>query len=109
VALAIADGAVVKLIAAAERRGGRGEGEVIRASVLPTRVAADSPLGRTGGILNRVEIDAEPVGTVAFEGAGAGGPATSSAVLGDLLAIGRQAGSTWAGLPPAGRALAVAR
>ncbi|HET9435264.1 MAG TPA: homoserine dehydrogenase [Candidatus Limnocylindrales bacterium] len=109
VALAIADGAVVKLIAAAERRGERGQGEAIHASVLPARVAADSPLGRTGGVLNRVEIDAEPVGMVAFEGPGAGGPATSSAVLGDLLAIGREAGSTWAGLPPAGRAFAVAR
>jgi homoserine dehydrogenase len=107
VALAIADGAVVKLIAAAKRRGPGGEG--IAASVVPTRVPADSPLGRTGGVLNRVEIDAEPVGTVAFEGAGAGGPATSSAILGDLLAIGREAGSTWAGLPPAGRALAVAQ
>ncbi|HYH92797.1 MAG TPA: hypothetical protein VD763_06540, partial [Candidatus Saccharimonadales bacterium] len=32
---------------------------------------------------------------------GAGGSATSSAVLGDLVAIARGLGSTWAGLPPA--------
>jgi homoserine dehydrogenase len=63
----------------------------------------------TGGVLNRIEIDAEPLGTVAFEGPGAGGAATSSAVLGDLLAISRDAGSTWAGLAPAGRAMAAAR
>ena len=63
----------------------------------------DSALGRTGGVLNRIEIEAEPVGTVAFSGPGAGGAATSSAILGDLLAIAREAGSTWAGLPIAGR------
>jgi homoserine dehydrogenase len=93
-------GDVVKLIAAATR----GEDGAIVASVLPTPVAADSPLGRTSGVLNRIEIDAEPVGTVAFSGPGAGGPATSSAVLGDLVAVARELGSTWAGLPPAGLA-----
>jgi homoserine dehydrogenase len=72
--------------------------------VLPTLVAADSALGRTGGVLNRIEIDASPVGTVAFAGPGAGGAATSSAVLGDLMAIARGLRSTWAGLPPAERA-----
>ena len=52
---------------------------------------------------NRIEIEAEPLGTVAFAGPGPAAPATSSAVLGDLLAIARGAGSTWAGLPsPAG-------
>jgi homoserine dehydrogenase len=97
--LAMADGEVVKLVAAAER-----EGERLVASVLATRLPQDSALGRTDGVLNRIEIDAEPVGTVAFSGPGAGGPATSSAVLGDLVAIGRGLGSTWAGLPPAGAA-----
>lgn len=93
-------GTVIKLIAAARRTDdGR-----IEASVLPTPVAAGSPLGRTGGVINRIEIDAEPLGTVAFSGPGAGGPSTSSAILGDLLAIARGAGSTWAGLPPAGPA-----
>jgi homoserine dehydrogenase len=96
IASAGADGAVIKLLAVAERSNG----EVV-ASVLPTRVPSSSALGRTSGALNRIEIDAEPVGTVAFAGPGAGGAATSSAILGDLLAIARDAGSTWAGLPPA--------
>ena len=52
-------------------------------------------------MLNRVEIDAEPLGTIGLSGPGAGGPATSSAILGDLVAIARGLGSTWAGLPPA--------
>jgi homoserine dehydrogenase len=76
---------------------------------VPTLVPTDSALGRTGGVLNRIEIEAEPVGTVAFSGPGAGGAATSSAVLGDLLAITRDAGSTWAGLPIAGRPASIAR
>ena len=52
-------------------------------------------------MLNRVEIEASPVGSVAFAGPGAGGAATSSAVLGDLVAIARGGSSTWAGLPAA--------
>ena len=42
-----------------------------------------------------------PVGRVGFDGPGAGGPA-SSAVLGDLVAIARGAGSTWGPRPAAG-------
>ena len=74
------------------------------AGVVPTAVPADSPLGRTGGIRNRIEIRGEPIGTVGFDGPGAGGGATSSAVLGDLVALARGGGSTWAGRPPAKRA-----
>jgi homoserine dehydrogenase len=98
---AMSDGEVVKLIALAERRT-----DGIAASVLPTRVPIDSPLGRTAGVLNRIEIEGEPIGTVAFSGPGAGGAATSSAVLGDLIAVARELGSTWAGLPPASVAVA---
>jgi homoserine dehydrogenase len=101
IAAAAKSGHVIKLIATARR----GDGDDFpTASVLPTAVAADSPFGRTAGVLNRIEIDAEPIGTVAFSGPGAGGPATSSAVLGDLVAIARGLRSTWAGLPPAGPA-----
>jgi len=101
IAAAAATGRTIKLIADAHRTAhGR-----IDASVLPTEVPSDSPLGRTGGVLNRIEIDGEPVGTVAFSGPGAGGAATSSAVLGDLVAIARDLGSTWAGLAPASAAV----
>ena len=92
-------GAVVKLIAAASETDGR-----LVASVLATAVPGESALARTDGVLNRIEIDAEPVGTIAFSGPGAGGAATSIAILGDLVAIARELGSTWAGLPPAERA-----
>ncbi|HEV7810722.1 MAG TPA: homoserine dehydrogenase [Candidatus Limnocylindrales bacterium] len=106
IARATADGDVIKLIATAER-GPNGD---IAASVLPRALPAHSALARTSGVLNRIEIDAEPLGTVAFSGPGAGGAATSSAVLGDLIAIARGLDSTWAGLPPAHAvALAAAR
>jgi homoserine dehydrogenase len=105
IAEAAAAGDVIKLIAAAARD----DGGAIDACVAATRVPADSPLGRTGGVLNRIEVDATPVGTVAFSGPGAGGPATSSAVLGDLLAIAAGEGSTWASLPPAAALVAARR
>ena len=76
----------------------------LSASVLPTALPLDSPLGRTDGVRNRIEVDALPVGRVAFDGPGAGGAATSSAVLGDLMAVARGAGSTWGPRPPAGAA-----
>jgi homoserine dehydrogenase len=93
---AAALGLTIKLIATAARRDDR-----IEAAVIPTAVPSDSPFGWTDGVTNRVEIEAEPLGVVRLAGPGAGGPATSSAVLGDLVAVARGAGSTWAGLPPA--------
>jgi homoserine dehydrogenase len=105
IAAAAAAGSVVKLIANAARD----DDDRIVASVLPTVVPAGSAFGRTSGVLNRIEIEAEPVGTVAFAGPGAGGAATSSAVLGDLIAVARGLGSTWAGLPPARAAVPAAR
>jgi len=86
-----AAGRIIRLVAtvAADPDG------VLRAAVLPTALPLDSALGRTTGVRNRIEVDATPVGRVGFDGPGAGGPATSSAVLGDLIAISRAAGSTW--------------
>jgi homoserine dehydrogenase len=89
-------GLTIKLLATAARRDDR-----IEAAVVPTAVPADSPFGWTDGVTNRIEVEAEPLGTVGLAGPGAGGPATSSAVLGDLVAVARGLGSTWAGLPPA--------
>jgi homoserine dehydrogenase len=94
---AAAAGRIIRLLATAETSG---DGS-IAAAVLPTALPADSPLGRTAGVRNRIEVDAEPVGRVGFDGPGAGGPATSSAVLGDLVAIATGSGSTWGQRPPA--------
>jgi homoserine dehydrogenase len=90
-------GLTIRLLAIAERGPG---GEGIVASVLPRAIPAGSALGSTDGVLNRIELTGEPVGSIALSGPGAGGPSTSSAVLGDLVALARGLGSTWAGLPP---------
>jgi homoserine dehydrogenase len=89
-------GLVLKLVSRAERAAGRVVG-----AVTPMAVRADSPLGATGDVTNYVEFQAQPVGRVSMAGPGAGGPATSSAILADVLALGRGAGSTWGILPPA--------
>ena len=89
-------GLTIKLLASAARRD-----DAVEASVVPTAVPSDSPFGWTDGVTNRIEVDADPLGTVGLAGPGAGGAATSSAVLGDLVAVARGLGSTWAGLPPA--------
>jgi homoserine dehydrogenase len=87
----------IRLLATASRDA---DGTV-QARVVPTAVPHDSALGRTAGVRNRIEVRAHPVGLVGFDGPGAGGDATSSAVLGDLAAIAAGRGSTWADLPPA--------
>ncbi len=87
----------MRLIASAVRAVDGG----IAASVLPTAVPSASPFGWTTGVTNRIEIDGEPIGTIRIAGPGAGGDATASAILGDLIAIARGGGSSWGGLAPA--------
>jgi homoserine dehydrogenase len=98
-------GRIIRLVATASSDPDGG----LRAAVLPTALPRDSALGRTAGVNNRIEIDATPVGRVGFDGPGAGGGATSSAVLGDLIAVARGAGSTWGprreAAPPSGGAV----
>jgi homoserine dehydrogenase len=89
---------VIKLVA----YGRRASDGVIGAAVVPVAVPADEPLARIGGVTNVVELVGEPLGRLRISGPGAGGEATSSAILGDLIAIARGHGSTWGGLPMAG-------
>ncbi|MGH2513954.1 MAG: homoserine dehydrogenase, partial [Candidatus Limnocylindrales bacterium] len=99
---AAAHGLRLKLLVDARRPGDPATpGPGIEARVQPVALAADSGFGRTGGIGNRIEVEAAPLGRFDLAGPGAGGGPTSSAVLADLVAIARGAGSTWAGLAPA--------
>lgn len=91
------EGLAIRLLAHAERA----DGGSVAAWVMPAAVRAASGFGRTEWVDNQLDLEGEPVGRVTIGGPGAGGPATSSAVLGDLLAIARGEGSTWAGLPAA--------
>jgi homoserine dehydrogenase len=91
-------GLAIKLVA----RASPGPAGTVRAAVTPMAVGASSPLGATAGAANIVEIDGQPVGRIALRGQGAGGPATASAVLADLLRVAGGGGSTWEGLPAGG-------
>ncbi len=89
-------GLALKLVARAARTGAG-----VRGAVTPMAVAAGSTIGTTGGVLNIVEIEADPIERVAMSGPGAGGPPTSSGVLSDVLALALGGGSTWGSLPSA--------
>jgi homoserine dehydrogenase len=60
----------------------------VHARVEPVLVSTTSPWGVVRGPGNRLEISGGVAGTLSFEGAGAGGSATASALLGDLLSPG---------------------
>jgi homoserine dehydrogenase len=101
IAGAVALGLAIRLVATASTPGTAEPGFGLAGSVMTSAVPIAAPLGRTDGVMNRLEVDADPVGRVSFEGPGAGGAATSSAVLADLLEVARTGLSTWADLPPA--------
>jgi homoserine dehydrogenase len=79
-------GYAVKLLAICERvPAADGQPEGIVARVHPTLIPDDHPLAAVRGAYNAVFIEAESAGRLMFYGAGAGGPETASAVLGDLV------------------------
>ena len=90
-------GLVVKLIAAATQ-----DSNEIAADVRPRLVPADAPMGRVGGAMNAIEVEAAYAGRLRFEGPGAGPDAAASAVLADIIRAARDApasaGSLLAGL-----------
>lgn len=74
------DGLVVRLVAECESTPGG-----VTASVAPTFLAPESELGLTDGAGNRIVIETEEAGTYTLAGPGAGGMATASALLADVL------------------------
>ena len=101
IAGAVGLGLAIRLVATASTPGTAEPYFGLAGSVMTSAVPVGAPLGRTDGVLNRLEVDADPVGRVCMEGPGAGGSATSSAVLADLLEVARSGLSTWADLPAA--------
>ena len=79
-------GAVVKLLAIAERSG---DGQSIGVRVHPAMIPASHPLASVRDAYNAVFVEAEAAGQLMFYGRGAGGAPTASAVLGDLVAVAR--------------------
>lgn len=79
-------GFVVKLLAVAELTEDE-KGVVVR--VHPTMVPREHPLASVRLAFNAVFVEADAAGQVMFYGRGAGGAPTASAVLGDVVAVGR--------------------
>ncbi len=61
----------------------------IEQSVEPCLVPKNSPIAAVDGALNAVYVDGDYVGKVLFMGAGAGGNATASAVVADIVDVAR--------------------
>ncbi len=59
----------------------------IEQRVHPTMVEKSSPIAQIDGVTNAVGIDADVVGEILLVGPGAGGSATASAILGDVMDI----------------------
>lgn len=78
-------GGRIRLVAAAERQQ-----DGIAVAVRPWLVPRDSMLGKVEGVFNAVFVEGERSGTQMFYGRGAGGAATSTAVVADLIDIAQQ-------------------
>jgi homoserine dehydrogenase len=83
VAAATERGEVIKLIGSAQR-GADGR---LEARVKPVSMPSDHPLAGVNGVTNAIFIEGPSVGRLLFTGPGAGGQATASAMLGDLIQV----------------------
>jgi homoserine dehydrogenase len=83
VAAATERGEVIKLIGSARRSA---DGRV-EARVEPVGLPSDHPLAGVNGVTNAIFIEGPSVGRLLFTGPGAGGQATASAMLGDLIQV----------------------
>ncbi|KAA6432121.1 homoserine dehydrogenase [Agrococcus sediminis] len=82
-------GRVLKLVAICERLEGDA-GDRVSARVHPVSLPSTHPLAAVHEAKNAIFVTAEAAGDLMFYGAGAGGPETASAVLGDLVSIARR-------------------
>ena len=64
--------------------------EGVSTRVHPTLIPRSHPLAAARGANNAVYVEAEAAGPLMFYGAGAGGPETASAVLGDIVSAARR-------------------
>ena len=70
----------------------------IEQRVHPTMVPRDSDIARVSGVTNAVAVEGDFIGSVMLSGPGAGGNATASAVVGDIIDLARGVR-----VPPLGR------
>ena len=79
-------GYAIKLLATAMQTG---EGTV-QVRVHPSLVPQDHMLAKVDGVFNAIEVEGDLMGRVLFHGMGAGRESTTSAVIGDVVEIGRK-------------------
>ncbi|HEX9119182.1 MAG TPA: homoserine dehydrogenase [Terriglobales bacterium] len=85
----------IRLVGAAERQD-----DGIAVTVRPWLVPQNSMLGKVEGVFNAIFVEGERSGTQMFYGRGAGGPATSTAVVADLIGIAQGLASKTPGRNP---------
>ena len=73
------------------------DNDAVQARVYPALLPGDSMLAKVDGVYNAVEVAGSQCGRVLFHGQGAGRGPTTSAVVGDIIAIARQPDN----IPPA--------
>jgi homoserine dehydrogenase len=83
----------IKLLAVAQRTESG-----IEQRVHPTMVPRDCDIARISGVTNAVAVEGDFIGAVMLSGPGAGGDATASAVVGDIVDLARGVR-----MPPLGR------
>lgn len=82
-------GTVVKLLAICDLHKGPDGEETISARVHPALIPVSHPLANVRGPYNAVFTESVGAGNLMFYGPGAGGAATASAVMGDLVTVAR--------------------
>lgn len=83
---------VIKLLAIAKKTGDK-----VELRVHPALVPKDKMIAKTDGVTNAVSVVGDAVGETMFYGPGAGGPATASSVISDLIDIARDGKSPMLG------------
>lgn len=86
---AAAHGSVIKLVASAWRSAAVGGGDRVELAVRPVALPQDDPLAQAREGHNVLIVEARSAGKLRLHGAGAGGDATASAVLGDIMRAAR--------------------
>jgi len=84
----------IKLLGVAQRTE-----QGIEQRVTPAMLPKSAPMARVAGVLNAVAVDGDAFGEITMVGAGAGGDATASAVVSDIVDIARGRFSPALGIP----------
>lgn len=77
-------GYVIKLLGIAKKQG-----DEVELRVHPSMIAKEAMISKVDGVMNGISVIADCAGESMYYGAGAGGDATASSVISDIIAIAR--------------------